>query len=47
MKYDFIRCAAMIPTIKVADCQYNEAEIIRLMDSAASEKAEEIGRAHV
>ena len=42
MKYDFIRCAAMIPTIKVADCQYNEAEIIRLMDSAASEKAEVI-----
>ena len=39
MKYGFIRCAAMIPDIKVADCTHNESEIIRLIDEASSHDA--------
>ena len=31
MRDGFVKCAAMIPSIKVADCANNEAEIIRLI----------------
>lgn len=34
MKDGFIKCAAMIPGIKVADCRHNELEIKKLMDKA-------------
>lgn len=35
MKDGFIRCAAMVPKVTVADCGANEREIIRLLDEAA------------
>lgn len=34
MKDGFIRCAAMVPKVTVADCTANEREIIRLLDEA-------------
>ncbi len=34
MNDGFIRCAAMTPEIKVADCAYNEKNIIQLLDQA-------------
>lgn len=34
MKDGFIRCAAMVPKVTVADCGANEREIIRLLDEA-------------
>ncbi len=40
MNDGFIRCAAMTPKIKVADCSYNEEEIKRLMDEAQSNNAQ-------
>lgn len=36
MKDGFIRCAAMVPDVTVADCGANEKEIIRLLDEAAA-----------
>lgn len=39
MKHGFIRCGAMIPSIKVADCSHNESEIISLLDEAQSNRA--------
>lgn len=39
MRDGFVKCAAMIPSIKVADCANNEAEIIRLIDEAATSGA--------
>ena len=39
MIHDFVRCAAMIPNIKVADCRNNEKEIIRLLDEAEKNHA--------
>ena len=42
MKDGFIKCAAMIPSIKVADCHHNEQEIIKLMDKAQEEGAQVI-----
>ena len=39
MVHDFVRCGAMIPTIKVADCKNNEIEIIRLLDEAEKNHA--------
>ena len=35
MKDGFIRCAAMVPNVTVADCGANEREIIRLLDEAS------------
>ncbi len=35
MKYGFVRIAAAIPTVKVADCYYNIEQISRLVHSAA------------
>lgn len=39
MVHDFVRCGAMIPTIKVADCKNNEIEITRLLDEAEKNHA--------
>lgn len=35
MKDGFIRCAAVVPKVTVADCSANETEIIRLLDEAS------------
>lgn len=32
--YGFIKVAAAVPNVKVADCEYNAAEIIRMMEDA-------------
>ena len=34
MQYGFIRCAAASPALRVADCEYNAAQIIDAMRSA-------------
>lgn len=39
MKYGFIKVCATTPDVKVADCEYNTAEIIKNIDAAAKEKA--------
>ncbi len=33
--YGFVRCAAAVPKMKVADCKYNTGEIITLINAAA------------
>lgn len=33
--YGFVRCAAAVPKLKVADCKYNAGEIIKLINAAA------------
>lgn len=42
MKDGFVKCAAMIPAIKVADCYHNEQEIKKLMDEAQETGAQVI-----
>lgn len=39
MKYGFIKVCAATPDVKVADCAYNTAEIIKNIKAAAAEKA--------
>lgn len=39
MKYGFIKVCAITPDVKVADCAYNTAEIIKSIEIAAKEKA--------
>lgn len=41
MKYGFVTVASAIPSVKVADCEYNTTETIRLIDEA-EEKGVEI-----
>lgn len=47
MKHGFIRCGAMIPSIKVADCSHNESEIISLLDEAQSNRAHVLSLIHI
>jgi len=35
MKYGFLRVAAATPSLKVADCEYNASEIVRLIEGAS------------
>ena len=40
MRYGFLKVAAAIPGVKVADCRYNAARIEELLSKAAAEEAE-------
>lgn len=40
MKHGFIRAAAATPNIRVADCEYNAAQIITLIENAVQNKAQ-------
>ncbi len=38
--YGFVRCAAAVPKLRVADCKYNAGEIIRLINAASAKGVE-------
>ncbi len=40
MRYGFIRCMAVSPALRVADCAYNAEQIVRVMRSAAEQKVQ-------
>jgi len=40
MRFGFVKCAAMTPEIRVADCEFNAGNILSLMQEAAKEETE-------
>jgi len=40
MNYGFVRVAAAVPTVKIADCSFNSLQISLLMEQAEKEKVE-------
>lgn len=40
MNHGFIRVAAAVPTIKVADCQFNGNQILKLIEQAEQEQVD-------
>lgn len=41
--YGFVRCAAAVPKMKVADCVYNVKEIIAMIETASNKDVDLLG----